>query len=113
MRRYCMTIQYEDLLDPVKGVSLLRSICIPHAKPFHVDEITLLQGKSSPVDKHKVAELWLILAGKGDLFHQGKTHSLKSGDWFFFKPYEEHQILNKGQGNLRILSIYWGENSSF
>lgn len=105
-----MNIHYKNIRNPFDGVSLIRSLGVPIPKAFNIDEITILPNMMPPVDSHEVAELWLILEGEGDLYHQGKTHSLKPGDWSFFMPYDEHQILNKGQGDLRILSIYWGKS---
>ncbi|MBP6950847.1 MAG: cupin domain-containing protein [Alphaproteobacteria bacterium] len=102
-----MTIQYKDIKNPCDGVSLIRSLDVPIAKPFQIDEITILENMSSPVDKHEVAELWSILSGTGDLTYDGKNYILKTGEWFFFEPFKEHQVVNNYREDLRILSIYW------
>ena len=102
-----MNIQYSLDKEPVKGVSLIKVLSIDMVKPFHINEIFVKPYSKTPVDKHQVSEFWHVLSGKGKLFYKNQEYTLNMGDWFFFYPYEEHQVENPSNTELKILSIYW------
>jgi quercetin dioxygenase-like cupin family protein len=64
-------------------------------------------GRSSP-DVHEVCECWLIAAGTGNLYYDGKAVGrVGVGDVLRFESRHEHWVENEGENPLLIFSIWW------
>ncbi len=73
----------------------------------NISIFTVPKLKSTPIDKHKVKELWVILKGKGKVTKDSKEYLLNINDIFFIESEKEHIIVNIGKQSLSILSIWW------
>lgn len=91
----------------IEGVSQIEEFSVNVSTPFKMAEFIITPFSKTPVDKHEVAEIWRILSGHGKLYYQDAEHPINKNDWFFFYPFEEHQVENTTENELKILSIYW------
>ncbi|ECK2140847.1 cupin domain-containing protein [Salmonella enterica subsp. enterica serovar Enteritidis] len=73
----------------------------------NISFFTVPKLKSTPIDKHKVKELWVVLKGKGKVTKDNKEYLLNINDIFFIESEKEHFIVNTGKQSLSILSIWW------
>jgi mannose-6-phosphate isomerase-like protein (cupin superfamily) len=89
----------------------LRNIVLPHneenSAPFKASIFEVAPGSASPIDKHAVKEIWLIVKGHGDLHYDGKVYKAAAQDLFYFESQHSHQIINHSDELLIICSIYW------
>lgn len=76
-------------------------------KPFSMTYFKVDTGFSTPVDKHAVAECWVILNGRGELNYNGVTVIAEPQDIFYFSSFQSHQIKSISKEPLLICSIYW------
>jgi quercetin dioxygenase-like cupin family protein len=102
-----MNITFEETLEPVSGVSLLRKLLVDTEKPFQLNEFVVKRGEQTPVDQHDMAEIWHVQSGHGILHFDGEAHELKPGSWFHFPPNKSHQATCADTSDMQVLSIYW------
>ena len=61
---------------------------------------------ATPPHRHDCEEVVVVLEGEGTLTLQGTARRFQSGDTLILPPNEVHQIVNTGQGPLRVLGIF-------
>ncbi|MFC5048203.1 cupin domain-containing protein [Aquimarina hainanensis] len=62
---------------------------------------------NTPVDQHKVAEIWMIVGGKGEVIFEDKKITLNRFDILYIESGEKHSVVNTGEEDLIITSLYW------
>ena|SRR5450755_3387992 len=79
--------------------------------------VVIPTGKSSQAHYHKVSEeTYYILKGVGTMVVYAKEFQLYPGQACLIKPFEIHQIFNKGEDNLEFLTVSapaWTPDDSF
>lgn len=98
----------EDELPPGLGwaeVALERS-GVPFA-PFKAARFSVEPGYASPVDSHAVHEIWIVMAGEGELLYDNQSMRLQAGDVVYYDPPKTHQVRNDGTEALVMYSIWW------
>jgi mannose-6-phosphate isomerase-like protein (cupin superfamily) len=75
--------------------------------PFKSTVFVVAPGCSSPMDRHEVAEMWVILSGTGLLECDGRKINVSRSDKLFFPSLRSHQVTNDATVPLEILSVYW------
>ncbi len=75
------------------------------APNFAMRVFTLSPGGSSPHHTHSFEHEVFFLEGEGEVFMDGKTYPVKKGFFAFIPGGVEHQIRNKGKGDLRFICV--------
>lgn len=75
--------------------------------PFKSTYFEVLPGYTTPVDRHKVEECWIVLSGSGILETEGEQLQLKAHDIVHFASQKGHSIWNNSSVPLLLCSIYW------
>ncbi len=75
--------------------------------PFDVEIVRVPPGKAPYVYHSHSAqwEFYHVIAGSGQVRHDGGTTPIETGDAFLFKPGEAHQIFNSGDTDLVFYCI--------
>lgn len=75
--------------------------------PFDVEILRVPPGKKPyPYHSHSAQwEFYHVLAGTGQVRHQGGTDPIGAGDAFLFKPGEAHQLINDSDDDLIVYVI--------
>jgi mannose-6-phosphate isomerase-like protein (cupin superfamily) len=79
--------------------------------PFKAAIFVVAPGHATPLDRHEVAETWVILKGAGLLDFEGTTLRVSASDKLFFPSLRSHQVTNDTPSPLEILSVYWPVNA--
>src|SRR5437764_6160973 len=87
----------------VKDISIAlgrdrKSLDLAKRHPFDLALVRIPPGKSyCPYHSHGAeSELYLVIAGRGEVRDKDGTHEVSAGDSFFFGPGEAHQLSNYG-----------------
>jgi mannose-6-phosphate isomerase-like protein (cupin superfamily) len=75
--------------------------------PFKAARFSVEPGCTTPVDSHSMREIWLVIAGSGELIYGGKTVPVSAADIVYFEPPKPHQVRNDGTAPLNIFSVWW------
>jgi uncharacterized cupin superfamily protein len=75
--------------------------------PFDVEICRVPAGKCAcPYHSHSAQwEYYQVLAGRGEVRHQGGQTPIEPGDVFLFQPDEPHQLINSGTEDLTVLIV--------
>lgn len=68
-------------------------------------QFTIKPGYGWPNTVFKIAEIYYITEGTGEININGKTHIVKKGDVIYVAPHLERAIRNTGKSDLVYLSI--------
>ncbi|MBK3569774.1 MULTISPECIES: cupin domain-containing protein [unclassified Streptomyces] len=77
-------------------------------KPFVLNTAVLEEGAELPLHAHPEHEIWVVSSGHGRLDRGAETLDLTEGDVVLFHSGVEHHLANTGDGELRLVSVYWG-----
>jgi methionyl-tRNA synthetase len=75
--------------------------------PFQSSRFEVSPGGSTPPDVHKVAEMWIVVEGMGELLYDQQSTGISAGDSVYFAPMRTHQIRNHGSQPLKVISLWW------
>ena len=75
--------------------------------PFNTAQFTVEPGVTSAADSHAVHELWIILAGEGELTYDGRRLRVRPSDVVYFEPPKPHWVFNDGAEPLAVMSVWW------
>lgn len=75
--------------------------------PFKATYFQVLPGYTTPVDKHKVEECWIVLQGQGTLEFDGQSLPIAEKDILHFPSFKGHSVKNDSLEPLLLCSIYW------
>ncbi len=89
----------------VREIELARAVVPP--APFNAAQFTVAPGVTSAADSHAVHELWIILAGEGELTYDGRRLRVRPSDVLYFEPPKPHWVFNDGAEPLAVMSVWW------
>ncbi len=85
--------------------------------PFEVARWSVSPGTTNDLDVHLSREIWLVVAGTGEVTWADCATRLKAGDAIAFDSRVPHQVVNDGDEDLTVFSVFWkqgrGSNSYF
>ncbi|GHF52502.1 hypothetical protein GCM10010218_37470 [Streptomyces mashuensis] len=64
-------------------------------------------GRSTRRHRHDETEMFVIVAGRGELECDGRRHTVAPGTVALFEPFESHVLTNTGGTDLVFLTQYW------
>ncbi|WAL68647.1 class I tRNA ligase family protein [Amycolatopsis cynarae] len=64
-------------------------------------------GVRSLTHQHDETEMWVIVAGSGELTVDGERHPVSAGSVVRFDPFETHYVTNTGETDLLLVSFFW------
>ncbi|WET76287.1 class I tRNA ligase family protein [Amycolatopsis sp. QT-25] len=64
-------------------------------------------GVRSLTHQHDETEIWVLVAGGGDLVVDGAAHRIEAGTVVRFDPFETHYVTNNGETDLVLVSFFW------
>jgi mannose-6-phosphate isomerase-like protein (cupin superfamily) len=105
-QRYAAKLSYQNPEATAEGV-LVYPLQESLAAPLNSARFTVEPGSSSPVDSHKVSEVWIVVEGAGELLHEGRSVRLDAGEAVSFAPWETHQLRNDGERTFVALAFWW------
>jgi mannose-6-phosphate isomerase-like protein (cupin superfamily) len=85
----------------------IRFLLAGTAPPFRSSQFVVEPGRATSVDRHAVEEMWIVLSGTGTLLFEGTACPISPGDIIHFDSFQTHQVLNDGEGELVIISLWW------
>ena len=77
--------------------------------PVEVSHWSLEPGADSGDDQHRVRELWLVAAGRGEMTCGGSRLDLAAGDVVAIEPEQAHRLRNTGDGPVEVFSVWWSD----
>jgi mannose-6-phosphate isomerase-like protein (cupin superfamily) len=89
------------------GISVAEMLLPNSDTPFKSTYFEILPGFTTPVDRHKVEECWIVLQGSGILDKDGVEVPIATHDVLHFNSFEGHSVTNNASQPLLICSIYW------
>lgn len=104
-----MQVIARDDVKPFVGEdgAIVRELASPHNSPlFHhsLAEIRHPAGTASQEHYHTEAEeVYFVLAGRGGIRVDGKTHTIGQGDVVIIASGERHKVWQEGEGDLVLL----------
>lgn len=76
--------------------------------PFAVTRVTLRPGEITAAHSHHDTEVWIMLAGRGEVRSDGRVAAVTAGDTVTLPPLERHTLRNLADDEpLTFLSVYW------
>ncbi|GHH05429.1 class I tRNA ligase family protein [Amycolatopsis oliviviridis] len=68
-------------------------------------------GVRSLTHQHDETEVWVLVAGGGDLVVDGAEHRIEAGAVVRFDPFETHYVTNTGETDLVLASFFWRDTA--
>ncbi|GAA3808384.1 hypothetical protein GCM10022226_30620 [Sphaerisporangium flaviroseum] len=75
--------------------------------PFNASRFEVPPGRTTELDVHDVAELWMVRSGHGTVVSGGTTLDVAPGEMVYFAGRVPHQVTNTGTDRLRVFSVWW------
>lgn len=75
--------------------------------PFEGAYCVVRPGGASTPHAHHEGELFVALAGEAVLCSDGRRERFRAGDVAHFAPGTEHQVVNEGDGDFEMFSVWW------
>ena len=66
---------------------------------------TIESGGHTPRHSHPWPHINYVIAGEGDLFHEGSTSSVRAGSVAYIPGGTEHQFRNTGESPLKFICV--------
>ena len=107
-----LRLAYMEPESSESGMKLQELDAYRHGFPFKSSRFTIEPGGISPLDKHSVAEMWIVIEGIGELAYNDKSYEVKAGDAVYFEPFQTHLIRNHSPQPLKVLSFWWPKQCS-
>lgn len=94
---------------PVESTSLPFSTDAP--APFEIARWSVEPGTANDRDIHISREIWLVLAGEGEVTWADRSAPIKAGEAIGFDTKVAHQVRAVGTEPLRVFSVYWKQQA--
>ncbi|MFG2000954.1 cupin domain-containing protein [Spirillospora sp. NPDC048911] len=75
--------------------------------PFKASRFEVPPGRTSELDLHDVAELWMVRSGTGTVVSGDARMDVGPGEMVYLASRVPHQITNTGEDRLRLFSVWW------
>ena len=63
-------------------------------------------GGGNPVHNHETIETYTILSGTGEMYVDGETQPLKTGDSIYIERNQSHGLKNTGDTEMHVMYVY-------
>jgi mannose-6-phosphate isomerase-like protein (cupin superfamily) len=95
---------------------LVEAVVLPYdpssPAPFQMARWSVAPGKASDLDVHESREVWLVVAGQGELVWADRSATIGAGDVIAFDSKVPHQVRNRDTQPLRVFSVYWAQTAA-
>lgn len=95
---------------PVESARLPFSADAP--APFEIARWSVEPGTANDRDVHISREIWLVIAGEGEVTWADQSVPIKAGEAIGFDTNVPHQVRTVGAEPLRVFSVYWKHQAS-
>ncbi len=75
--------------------------------PFEGSWCVVAPGAASGPHSHHEYEIWIALAGSSKIHCEGQDVPFVAGDIAHFKPGSTHQVVNDGDDDFQMYSVWW------
>lgn len=75
--------------------------------PFKASYFIVEPGGKTEPDQHEVLEMWMIARGGGVITYDGHDIPVTKGDMVYFESNRPHIMLNDGNEDAEIFSVWW------
>jgi mannose-6-phosphate isomerase-like protein (cupin superfamily) len=97
-----------DNLAAEYGVRTQRLLPWPHLNaPFEGAWAVLEPGATTTPHSHHEHEIFIAVAGTATISSDGRLSPFVAGDTAYLPPGETHQIVNVGDEEFRMYSVWW------
>lgn len=79
--------------------------------PFKSSRFAVPPGATSELDRHAVAEVWMVRSGTGTVRCAETSIDMAAGDSVYFPSWVPHQVTNTGDATLEVFSLWWNEEA--
>jgi L-ornithine N5-oxygenase len=94
------------------GLHAQRLLPFPMVTPFEASWCIIRPGTSSTPHSHHEAEIFVAIEGEAILETSGKQQVFRKGDTAYFEPGMTHRVINTGQNDFVMYSIWWDDEMS-
>ena len=102
-----------DALETAYGVDGQRLLPWPALNaPFEGAWCVVRAGTSSVPHTHQEYELFIAISGSAVLAAGGERIPFAAGDMAHVRPGTEHQLINDGEGDFEMYSLWWDADMS-
>lgn len=97
-----------DELQPDNGLRAKRLLPWPDLNaPFEGSWCVVGPNTESGAHAHHEYEIWVAMSGEAEIETDAGTSPFVAGDVAYFSPHERHQVVNRGEQEFRMYSIWW------
>lgn len=75
--------------------------------PFEGSWCVIRPGTASTPHAHHEYEIFIAVAGEASIEAAGRRVPFRTGDIVCFPPGEEHRVVNDGDGDFEMYSVWW------
>jgi len=75
--------------------------------PFEGSWCVVHPGAASGQHSHHEHEIWIALSGSAEILAEGQRMPFSAGDIIRFPPGTGHQVVNNGDGDFEMYSVWW------
>jgi mannose-6-phosphate isomerase-like protein (cupin superfamily) len=75
--------------------------------PFEGSWCVVRPGAASGPHSHHEHEIWVALTGSAEILSEGQRVPFSAGDIILFPPGAVHQVINNGDGDFEMYSVWW------
>lgn len=94
------------------GLDAKRLLPFPIVTPFEASWCVIRPGTYSTEHAHHEAEIFIAIEGEATLEAHGRQEAFCRGDVAFFRPGVAHRVVNGGEQDFVMYSIWWDEEMS-
>ena len=93
-----------------EGVRLIMPRDDGAERPFHFGIFSIDPNTTSPIDHHRVSEIWYITSGSGKLIANEAVMNISAGEFVQIDSCIPHSIVNESNGeSLNVVFAYWSQ----
>jgi mannose-6-phosphate isomerase-like protein (cupin superfamily) len=101
-----------DGLVHENGLDAQRLVPCPLVTPFEASWCVIRPGTASTPHGHHEAEIFVAVEGEARLEAYGRSEVFRKGDTAFFRPGVPHRVVNEGDADFVMYSIWWDDAMS-
>lgn len=75
--------------------------------PFEASWCVVHPGAESGAHGHHEYEIWVAMTGSAELIVDGVRTPFVAGDVVHFQPHLHHQVVNNGDADFEMYSVWW------
>ncbi|MBB5959177.1 mannose-6-phosphate isomerase-like protein (cupin superfamily) [Saccharothrix tamanrassetensis] len=105
-----MEIRRLDPDEPVRDQGLVARRLMPWPlvnAPFDGSWCVVRPGAESGTHGHREHEVWVAVAGVAEIVTADGVVPFAAGDVVHFRPYEEHQVVNRSEEDFQFFAAWW------